>query len=643
MSRRTVRGWRQSVELLIGVADALATAHAANILHRDIKPANILVSQSGYAKLADFGLAKSAENVARDTSSLQTTRMGVVFGTIAYMSPEQAAGGEIDARSDMFSFGVVLYELLAGHRPFSGATDLELLQKVIHAEPAPLPDTVPEPLRAIVEKTVEKDPAERYQTMRDLVVDLKRVARRTAAPELRASGHGDQTPSAARSHSKWGVAAAAVLLVGVLTGVAALYIGHRTSATSERSATADLSSRSALSIIVLPFANHTGDSQKGYIADALTSSITSALARIRDTYVVPAQTAYTYKDKALTVLQVARDAGVAFVLSGNVQAAGEQARIGVQFSGGANAALLWNETFTGDLNDLFAMQDRVTTLVANSLGREMLAAADRDKGKLAENAESADLLLRARALQMQPFSLDAQQQMERIYRELLAREPDNAAALGGLAYVLMQCMQWGLYTPRSLERQRELIGEAEKLAERVSEIAPDTFGIQEVLAYAASFRADFESAERIFNAILARAPLDPGSYNNLAFLASARYEPRKAVDYSIRAAELISQPQDWILMGTAFAYLELGDYDAAIENVEKTLALNPRLDPAYALAAVAYSLRGNDATAASWAAKARAANVIPSDVTGFPVGSEAFESWADSVFRPTWRKLGLAE
>jgi serine/threonine protein kinase len=184
-AQREPRSPRQIVELLVGVADGLAAAHAAGILHRDIKPENILVTTSGYAKLADFGLAKLDERAmpatAAHTMTGGETRPGVVIGTIAYMSPEQASGQPLDARSDIFSFGVVLYELLAGRRPFVGATDLELLQTVIHGEPEPLGAHIPIALRMVVEKALEKDPAERYQTMRDLVVDLRRVARQSGA------------------------------------------------------------------------------------------------------------------------------------------------------------------------------------------------------------------------------------------------------------------------------------------------------------------------------------------------------------------------------------------------------------------------------------------------------------------------------
>lgn len=181
-ARAETRSWHQVVELLTGVADALATAHAAGILHRDIKPANILVARNGYAKLADFGLAKLVESADTATRALTDglTRAGVVAGTIAYMSPEQASGRALDWRSDVFSFGVTLYELLAGRRPFGGDTDLELLQNVIHGVAEPLRETVPLPLRIIVEKALEKDPADRYQSMRDVVVDLRRAGRESA-------------------------------------------------------------------------------------------------------------------------------------------------------------------------------------------------------------------------------------------------------------------------------------------------------------------------------------------------------------------------------------------------------------------------------------------------------------------------------
>jgi Tol biopolymer transport system component/predicted Ser/Thr protein kinase len=184
-ARASRRPWRSVVELLVGVADGLATAHAAGVLHCDIKPENILVATNGYAKLADFGLAKLAEGSRKQDGNRSVlewrTRQGAILGTIAYMSPEQATGKPLDARSDIFSFGVVLYELFAGKRPFKGPTDLEVLQTVIHGAPEPLGQEIPVGLRIATEKALEKDPAERYQTMADMVVDLRRALRHKAA------------------------------------------------------------------------------------------------------------------------------------------------------------------------------------------------------------------------------------------------------------------------------------------------------------------------------------------------------------------------------------------------------------------------------------------------------------------------------
>ncbi|MEO8097709.1 MAG: protein kinase [Acidobacteriota bacterium] len=178
--KRERRTWRQVIEKLIGVADGLATAHSANILHRDIKPANILLASNGYAKLADFGLAKLAAEESPDperTLTAGATLPGLVIGTIPYMSPEQASGQRLDARSDIFSFGSVLYESLAGKPPFGKKSDLAVLKTVIHGQSEALPAELPASVRNVVEKALEKDPAERYQSMRDMVVDLRRLSR----------------------------------------------------------------------------------------------------------------------------------------------------------------------------------------------------------------------------------------------------------------------------------------------------------------------------------------------------------------------------------------------------------------------------------------------------------------------------------
>ena len=232
------RDWRDVLELLTGTADGLATAHDAGILHRDIKPANILITKSGYAKLADFGLAKLAEQPAPlddATRSItdELTGRGTVVGTIAYMSPEQASGKALDARSDVFSFAVVLYQALAGRRPFEGATDLEVLQRIIHAEPTPLPPEVPFAVRAVVEKALAKDPDRRHPSMHDFVSDLRRLMRQSA--EISEGRAVTPVPAPSRRF-KWAAVAAllVVLLAGAVAALLPLFRSKMSSAPSTK-------------------------------------------------------------------------------------------------------------------------------------------------------------------------------------------------------------------------------------------------------------------------------------------------------------------------------------------------------------------------------------------------------------------------
>jgi serine/threonine protein kinase len=291
------RTWRQIVDLLTGVADGLAAAHAAGFVHRDVKPENILVAKNGYATLADFGLAKLFEatddGAASRPASHRRTQPGMIVGTIAYMSPEQAGGNPADARSDIFSFGVVLYEVLAGRQPFAGASDLEVLQRVQHQPAEPLGNDIPPALRMVVEKALEKDPTERYQSMRDMVVDLRRLSRQTA-----------ETRAPVATGSRRRIALAVAALVVIATGAGALWTLRPTATDTPR----------IRSIAVLPLQNLSRDPEQEFFSDGTTESLISNLAQIHDLDVIARTSVMRYKGTTKIVPEIGRELGVDAIL-----------------------------------------------------------------------------------------------------------------------------------------------------------------------------------------------------------------------------------------------------------------------------------------------------------------------------------------
>jgi adenylate cyclase len=437
------------------------------------------------------------------------------------------------------------------------------------------------------------------------------------------------------------VALISSVLIALLAGAIAYFAGNPPLRSNRANG---VSGTNALSIIVLPFVNQTGDPQKGYIADGITSSITSDLTRIERAYVVPGPTAYAYKDKVPSVRQVAAESHVRFVLSGNVQGAGTHMRINVELFDGPSEKQLWSRVFDGKDADPLTLQDRVTTQVGNSLGREMVIAAAHDTQSLTAHPESSDLLLQARAIELGSQSPEKHKATEDLYRELLQREPDNGTVITGLAYTLNAAVGLGFYSPHTVAKKNAMIAESQLLAERARRLGYRNPDLDYVLGWNALFIGDFQSAKHEFQAMVDQRPKSVDGYNSLGCLAYAEFEPNQALDYFKQATEVESgEPRDFILVNMSIAYLELKDYSSAIDSTERALVASPQFAIGLALAALAHSLNGNEAEAAKWAEKAKQSKVTIADVTGFPKGSPRYEQWMQTVILPTWRRLGLTE
>jgi len=404
------RTWRQSVDLLVGVADGLAAAHASGIVHRDVKPDNILISKTGYGKLADFGLAKlyeALDDAAPTPTVTMRTQPGLIVGTIAYMSPEQASGKPADARSDIFSFGVVLYEVLSGRRPFVGASDLEVLQRVQHQTPDTLGESIPPALRMVVEKALEKDPAERYQSMREVVIDLRKVTR---------------TPGGDAQDGR----AAAVAPQGL----------DRDGGAGGRSGKHDRprhSRRRIRSLAVLPLQNLSRDPDQEFFSDGTTEALICSLAQIRSLDIISRTSVMRYKGTTKTIPEIGRELGVDAVIEGSVQRVGSQVRITAQLIRASTDTHLWAGEYERDAADVLKLEAEIARTIAREIQAHLtpeeasrLASARR----IDPDAQEAYLL--GRYHHFKDNEADLRQAIE-YFQRAIRLQPDYAAAYAGLS------------------------------------------------------------------------------------------------------------------------------------------------------------------------------------------------------------------
>jgi serine/threonine protein kinase/tetratricopeptide (TPR) repeat protein len=418
---------KKVLDIAIQIGDGLTAAHEKNVVHRDIKSDNIMLTPKGQVKIMDFGLAKVK-------GATKLTKEGSTIGTAAYMSPEQAQGEDVDHRSDIFSFGVVLYELLSGNVPFKGEHQAALMYSLINEDPPPIArfnDKVSPDLQRIVDKALAKDKSERYQHMDDMLADLRKE-RKSLEYAITGYVKGPATrQSVAASGQPKGKTKKKIFIIGgivAVVGVAAylftpLYFSKVTGSASEED---------RRSIAVLPFTNLNDSKEDESFCDGMTEDILTQLSKIGDLKVISRSSIMRYKGTQKTSREIGKELGVATILEGSIRRAGDRLRITGQLIDAGSDEQIWADNYDRDMKDVFAIQSDVAISIARALQANFSAAEQaRIEQKPTESIEAYGLYTKGRQYYYLYHQNDNERAIE-LFRKAVGLDPNYALAYAGL-------------------------------------------------------------------------------------------------------------------------------------------------------------------------------------------------------------------
>lgn len=565
------------LDIAIQSANALIAAHAAGIVHRDIKPENIMVRHDGYVKILDFGIAKLSEGDAAKTDAdaatlaQSITGKGTILGTAFYMSPEQARGMRVDARSDIFSLGAVIYEMISGKLPFTGATVADVIAAILRSEPKPLSAIVknlPPQLDSCIGKALSKKRDERYQTMKDFSSDLKRLRKRLEFETELERIHVSNDALAVGERTFRGEQATRI------------FSGNRTIFRKTRKAIDSLA--------VLPIVNDSDDAETEYLSDGITECIINSLSKLPKLRVVPRSTVFRYKGSADDPQEIGRELGVRAVFAGHIVQVNNFIVVKAELIDIANQSQIWGEQYRRKTTNIFALLDDIAEDISENL---KLKLSGEEKKRLAKrytkNTEAYQFYLKGRYFVTTKRTEEWIKKGIEYFQKAIDLDPNYALAYSGIAeaYGFLASSTGGWLPHEAYPKAKAAALKALELDETLGE-AHCSLGFSHLL-----YDWNFAEAEREFQKAARLSPNYPNAHDGYGFYLKAVGRHAEAIE-KCRLAQQLDPLSPFAHVSLGYAYYFARDYEKAIEECRKALEMDKNSTFAYRNLGLAYLQQG---------------------------------------------------